>query len=162
MTNLPEQINFYRLEKTSCEKFLPKLLEKIYGQKQRTVLLAENKEKIDHLNHLLWTYTPISFLPHASAQDGNATEQPIWLTDTLENPNNAQILVITGGRKINISDNIGFKKILYLFSPYEISECATANIVYNNYKENNMFIVFWKQKINNKWEKSDPNFDILN
>ena len=35
-----------------------------------------------------------SWLPHGTAQDGSAEEQPIWLTDSDENPNGAAFLFL--------------------------------------------------------------------
>ncbi len=47
---------------------------------------AASAERIEHLNALLWTYDEASFLPHGSARDGNAANQPIWLSERDREP----------------------------------------------------------------------------
>ncbi len=72
-------IQFYHLTATPLERALPKLLEKAYGGGFKILLVAESDERVEQLNHLLWTYAQLSFLPHGSAKDGNVEKQPILL-----------------------------------------------------------------------------------
>ena len=72
-------IQFYHLTATPLERALPKLLEKAYGGGFTTLLVADSEEYVEHLNQLLWTYDPGSFLPHGSVKDGNVEQQPILL-----------------------------------------------------------------------------------
>ena len=90
-------INFYHLQRSALEQALPKLLEKIIQAGKRAVVMARSEQRVDALNALLWTYDPNSFLPHGSKADGNAAEQPVWLTIEDENPNAATVLVLTDG-----------------------------------------------------------------
>lgn len=85
------ELVIYELVRTDLIKILPKLLEKIYEQGQRSVIHARYPEQVDLLNQSLWTYSSASFLPHGSVQDGHAEDQPFWLTCTLENPNQATL-----------------------------------------------------------------------
>src|SRR3546814_20554892 len=54
-------------------------------------------ERVEHLNAHLWSYDDRGFLPHGSKTDGHADWQPVWLTDSDENPNGAQVLFLTEG-----------------------------------------------------------------
>ena len=73
-------IQFYHLTATPLERALPKLLEKAYDGGFTTLLVADSEEYVEHLNELLWTYDPGSFLPHGSVKDGNVGQQPILLS----------------------------------------------------------------------------------
>ena len=90
-------IGFYHLQRWPLEKALAKLLEKVLERGLRAVVIAGSEERVEALNTALWTYEQDSFLPHASARDGNAEAQPIWLTVEDENPNGATVLVLTDG-----------------------------------------------------------------
>jgi DNA polymerase-3 subunit chi len=59
--------------------------------------MAGSGERVEHLNQALWIYDEASFLPHGSARDGNADRQPIFLSASEGNPNNATMLVLVDG-----------------------------------------------------------------
>ena len=42
--------------------------------------IAGSDERVESLNAQLWTYKERGFLPHGSAKDGFAEDQPGWLT----------------------------------------------------------------------------------
>src|SRR5262245_622117 len=88
------QVRFYHLRTATLERALPKLLEKVLGLGERAVIVA-TAERMDSLDAALWTYDDRGFLPHGSAREGHPEHQPIWLTDHVERPNGAQVLVLT-------------------------------------------------------------------
>ena len=91
------EIGFYHLLTTPLDRALPRLLERARAQGYRIVVRAASPDRVEHLNSVLWTYDEASFLPHGSARDGNAANQPIWLTDGDDNPNAATMLVLVDG-----------------------------------------------------------------
>ncbi len=91
------EIGFYHLLTTPLDRALPRLLERARAQGYRIVVRAASADRVEHLNAVLWTYDEASFLPHGSARDGNAANQPIWLTDGDDNPNEATMLVLVDG-----------------------------------------------------------------
>src|SRR6185437_11026225 len=91
------EIGFYHLLGTPLERALPKLLERALAGGYRVVVLAGSAERVEQLDAVLWTYDDASFLPHGSRRDGQAERQPIWLSERDENPNGADLLVLTEG-----------------------------------------------------------------
>ena len=91
------EIRFYHLQKSTLEAALPPMLEKTLERGQRAVVIAGSPERVEALTSYLWTYNDRGFLPHGSARDGFAEEQPVWLTEKDENPNGAQVLFLTDG-----------------------------------------------------------------
>jgi DNA polymerase-3 subunit chi len=76
---------------------LPRVLEKALAAGQRIVVVAGSPERVEALDAALWTYDDRGFLPHGSARDGSAADQPVWLTTREENPNGATLLVLVDG-----------------------------------------------------------------
>ncbi|MEK9645835.1 MAG: DNA polymerase III subunit chi, partial [Alphaproteobacteria bacterium] len=90
-------ISFYHLVHTPLERALPKLMEKVLESGARAVVRTGSSERAEAVSGALWTFDPASFLPHGTARDGSPEEQPIWITPDDENPNGANILVLTDG-----------------------------------------------------------------
>ena len=87
------EIRFYHLQRASLEDTLPVILERAYGRGDRILVMTGSSERAEALASHLWTYKPDSFLPHGTAKDGAAAEQPIYLTAEAENPNAAKLLM---------------------------------------------------------------------
>ena len=88
------EIDLYELGRSPLERVLPKLLERVLERGKRAVVRAATAERVETLNGFLWTYAQRSFLPHGSAEDGFAADQPIYLTSADENPGNAAVLLL--------------------------------------------------------------------
>ena len=93
------RFRFHHLERRRVDQALPDLLERAYGEGRRVVVRAPSEEMVAALNDRLWTYDDASFLPHGAAGDGDPMTQPIFLTDRVENPNAATMLVLLAGRR---------------------------------------------------------------
>jgi DNA polymerase III subunit chi len=144
-------VGFYHLTATPLEAALPRLLEKVLAGGFRAVVMAGSRARVDALNAQLWTYKPGSFLPHGSAADGNAADQPIWLTDQDENPNRASVLVLTEGVG---SDRIGdFARCLDLFDGADPEAVAAARVRWAVYKSRSFSVVYLQQTTAGGWEK---------
>jgi DNA polymerase III subunit chi len=91
------KISFYHLLTTPLDRALPRLLERARAEGYRVVVRGASANRVEHLNAVLWTYDEASFLPHGASRDGNAANQPIWLTHEDDNPNGATMLVLVDG-----------------------------------------------------------------
>ena len=144
-------VGFYHLTATTLEAALPRLLEKVLAAGQRAVVLAGSPERVEALNSQLWSYNPGSFLPHGSKADGNAADQPIWLTDQDENPNGAGVLVLTEGVR---SERVGeFARCLDLFDGADAQAVADARTRWTDYKAKGFAVTYWQQTSSGGWEK---------
>lgn len=99
-------IQFYQLTVTPLERALPKLLEKALASGQRAVVYCGSEERAEQLNQLLWTYDPNSFLPHGTARDGNAQQQPVYLAAGQENINEATVAVAVDDNLVEPSSSL--------------------------------------------------------
>ena len=148
------QISFYHLTRLSLEKSLPKLLEKILSQGLRTVVVAETEPQVQILNDTLWTYHPTSFLPHGTEKEGRASDQPIWITSKIENPNGAQVLVFATLREKEGFD--AFSRVLYMFDGNRTENLEKAGGLWKKYKEVGHSLAYWQQDAEGKWVSQEP------
>ena len=118
------RIGFYHLLHWPLERALPTLLERAVGAGHKVVVMAGSAERVRDLDGLLWTYEQNSWLPHGSARDDDAALQPVFLTDRDDNPNLADILVLTDG--VTSAALPGFVRCLMLFDGNDETALAAA------------------------------------
>lgn len=144
------EVRFYHLLSQSLEQALPALLTKAYENGFRILVKAPANE-IAGLSEALWTSRPESFLPHGSEKDGNAELQPIWLAEGDENPNSADMLVLTHNLE---SPHIGdFKLCCDVFDGRHDADVQAARARWKAYKEAGHEVAYWQQTPNGGWEK---------
>ena len=148
------EVSFYHLESIGLELALPRLIEKALAQGLQTLVIAETEERVASLNSALWTYDPNSFLPHGSAEDGPANEQPVYLTTHDENPNGAEMVVIVDGA--SISDLTPFRRVLDLFDGKDLEAVKAARKRWSMFKEAGHSLTYWRQMPDGSWSKKAP------
>ncbi len=145
------EIRFYHLESQSLDQALPALLSKALSTGRRIVVKAHNEKEVERLNSHLWSYNSSGFLPHGSAKDGRESEQPIWITAEDENPNGAEILILTHGVEAeNIS---GFSLCCEIFDGRNEEALNLARTRWKTYKDTDYDLTYWKQNASGGWEK---------
>lgn len=149
------EVSFYHLQKTSVEKALPKLLEKALESGLRAVVLADTAQ-IQNLNESMWTFRPDGFVPHATSAEGRAKDNPVWLTDTIENPNQATMLVTTHNRIPELSDD--FSKYIYFFNGLDEAELKQARQLWKDFKNHSgASLRYFQQTDKGAWEEKQLN-----
>lgn len=144
-------VRFYHLQRRSLEETLPQLLEKILERGSRAVVMAGSDERVEALATHLWTYDQRAFLPHGTARDGNAAEQPVWLTSSEENPNGADVLVLADGA--TVQDIAGFKICCELFDGNDADAVSAARARWKEYAAAGHTVTYWQQTDRGGWEK---------
>lgn len=147
------EVAFYHLTRSALEQALPKLLEKTLQAGKRAVVMAGSSQRVEHLNGALWTYDAASWLPHGSAKDGHAEEQPVWLTDADENPNDAQFLFLTDGAEC--AELASYERCFELFDGNNPDSVQTARGRWKAYKAAGYELTYWQQTDSGGWQKKD-------
>ena len=145
------EVGFYHLRRAGLEQALPKLLEKVVERGLRAIVLAPSEERIESLNARLWTYGERTFLPHGSAADGFAAEQPIFLTTAEENPNGATVLVLVDGADAAYLGD--FDRALDMFDGRDDEAVAAARARWSARKDAGHDVTYWQQKPAGGWER---------
>ena len=145
------EVRFYHLQRKTLEQALPQLLEKTLERGWRAVVMAGSEARVEALNGLLWTYTREGFLPHGTKKDGYAERQPVWLTDSDENPNNANVLfLVDGAESSRISE---FDLCCEVFDGRDDLAVAGARDHWKIRKESGFDLTYWQQTEGGGWEK---------
>lgn len=144
------EIRFYHLEHQTLEEALPPLLSKALEKGNRITVKAPHNNAVEALNKHLWTWNPGSFLPHGASKDGRAADQPIWLTDQDENPNNADVLILIDGAESAIQDQ--FELCCEVFNGNHPESLQNARSRWKVYKDGPYTLTYWQQGPRG-WEK---------
>ena len=145
------EIRFYHLQTQPLETALPLILQKALDGGHKIVVRAKDSKQVELLNDKLWLFRPDSFLPHGSEKDGNPELQPIWLTDKDENPNQADVLILTG--QSDAQDIDGFKLCCEVFDGHDEEALTHARAKWKSYKDTEYDLTYWQQNNNGGWDK---------
>lgn len=143
-------IRFYHMERSSLEQVLPQLLNKALSGGHK-IILQSPQGQVERLNTHLWSYDVKSFLPHGSVKDGHASEQPIWLSADNENPNGANVLILTHG--MSRDDVSEFSMVCEMLDGRDAEAVSAARGRWKLYKDAGHEVTYWQQDPNGKWEK---------
>ena len=144
------RVDFYHLQKSSLERTVPALAEKVYASGKRLLIKTDLAEKADYLNTLLWTYRPDSWLPHGVEPDGNETDQPILITTRDKNPNKAEMIMLTdGGTAEEIQ---AFERCLNVFNGLDDAAVQNARLLWKAVVQAGHEAYYWQQDDNGRWE----------
>ena len=147
--SLSPRVGFYHLVEMPLEQALPRLLEKVSAAGHRVVIMAKTPERVSFLDGLLWTWSPDSWLPHGSARDGDAELQPIWLTEGEDNPNKADVLVLTDG--VSPSSLEGYARVLTMFDGRDDAAVDSARELWRRWKADGLELTYYQQTESGGW-----------
>lgn len=143
------EVRFYHLRRKTLEQALPEILAKALERGRRVLVKAGSRERVEALDAVLWTYDPASFLPHGFRRDGSEGEQPVFLTDEDDNPNGADILVLTDGAgSEKVAD---FALCCELFDGNDEQAVAAARARWMAYKDAGHTVTYFQQDDGGKW-----------
>ena len=145
------EVRFYHLTARTLEQTLPVLLERTLQRGWRAVVCVGSEERVETLAGHLWTWSKEGFLPHGTKRDGFAEEQPVWITDQVENPNRAQVLFLGDGAD---SDGGGvFETVCDLFDGNDPDAVQAARGRWKSRREAGHALVYYQQDEAGAWSE---------
>jgi len=123
------KISCYKTKQDLLSKAFCQLAQKCYYSSINTCVITNNSDFTIELDRVLWTYSKKHFIPHATKEDPLHQEQPIYITHSVENPNNSKIIIL-----VNPTEN----KLLELFSrtsPLEIKTLEKVMIIFDDIQQ---------------------------
>ena len=145
------EIRFYHLERQTQEQVIPVILTKALERGHRAILKMCDEAQVARMNDHLWNFNVGSFLPHGCEKDGNAELQPIWITHSDENPNKADVMILSQGAEIE--DPSKFDLCCEMLDGNDERAVLVARERWKKYKEQNFDLTYWQQNENGSWEK---------
>lgn len=144
------EVRFYHLQDQRLERVLPQLLEISLGRGWRVVVQASSDERVDALDAHLWTYRDDSFLPHGTARNADAADQPVLLTANDGNPNNATVRFLIDGAPI--PDNAAsYDRLVLIFDGTDDDAVATARARWSQAKAAGYETSYWQPNESGRW-----------
>lgn len=144
-------VAFYHLQRATLEGALPKLLEKTMSAGKRAVVIAASADRVEALAAHLWTYDQDAWLPHGTAQDGAAEEQPVWITQHDENPNGAAFLFLCDGADSTLVAS--YERCFDLFDGNDPAAVEAARRRWQARKADGHAVTYWQQTERGGWER---------
>ncbi len=148
------EVLFYHLERASLESVLPGLLEKTLERGWKAVVRCGTRAAVSRLDDLLWTYNDEAFVPH-SAEIVRADAQPVFLTDSADVPNGADLLFLVDNAAADANAIGSFVRCVTIFDGGDEAAVAAARAFWTNVKAAGHDATYWKQSPRGRWEKQD-------
>ncbi len=125
-------VEFFNLDKVGVQPVAALLHLCAKHIKRKVLLLCEDQRQAAHLDKVLWSYDPESFLPHGLATEDDAAHEPVLLGTDLKNPNNAKVLILAYNPPAGWLPPKGFELVVELIP---LSSGAGLTACRNRYRE---------------------------
>jgi len=145
------EIRFYHLQQTSLENALPEILLKAVEREYKIIIKCSNKEEVEAIDEMIWTYRKDSFIPHGCKKNGFENEQPIWITSKDENVNNANMLLLINNAESELIENFDLCCKIFDGADNEILEKSREH--WKEYKNKDYGLSYFQQDEQGKWLK---------
>jgi DNA polymerase-3 subunit chi len=146
------EILFYHLQNQSLEAVLPTLLQKTLERGWRAVVQVATEERMSALDDHLWTFTDESFLPHGTDREAHAADQPVLITLSDANPNDAAIRFLAEGADLP-ADLSAYQRIAILFDGTDVQALALARDQWRKVKAEGHDATYWQQDERGRWQR---------
>lgn len=145
------EVLFYHLTESTLEEALPGLLEKSVERGWRAVVQTGTDERRDALDAHLWTFRDDSFLAHATDREAFLEEQPVVLTTSHDNSNQARIRFLVDGAVP--PDLSGYERAVFMFDGHDAAQLETAREHWKLMKAGGHSVTYWQQTPERRWER---------
>jgi DNA polymerase III subunit chi len=146
------EILFYHLQNQPLEAVLPTLLQKSLERGWRAVVQVTTEERLSALDDHLWTFTDESFLPHGTDREAHAANQPVLITLSNGNANDASIRFLAEGADLP-PDIAAYQRIAILFDGTDVEALAIARDQWRKVKEEGHEATYWQQDERGRWQR---------
>ncbi|MDR6265139.1 DNA polymerase III subunit chi [Roseobacter sp. N2S] len=146
------EVYFYHLTRSRLDQALPDLLEKVRAKPWRALVRGRDIEKLKQLDTALWQYKEDSFLAHGLIGENHDSDQPILLTNQLDNVNHAEILLLTDGAKTTPQEVALYTRVCLMFDGNTETELTAARTDWKALTDAGVPAQYWAQE-DGRWTK---------
>jgi DNA polymerase-3 subunit chi len=149
-------VAFYHLQTVSLETALPQLLAKCLERDWRVVVEVGEPSRLKELDDHLWTFSEASFLPHAGEGAADRERQPIWLSATSDNPNDAAVRFFVEGALPNEDHDLSaYQRAILMFDGTQPDAVQAARGVWKTLRDDGHTLSYWRQSETGAWQRAD-------
>jgi DNA polymerase-3 subunit chi len=152
MAPLMTEILIYQLQRQPLERVLPALIEKSLERGWRVIVQAASEERVEALDAQLWTFRDDSFLPNGTWREAEASEQPILLTLSGDNPNGAAVRFLIDGVSMP-ADAESYQRIVLLVEGDDAEAVAAARAHWSEGKAKGLDVTYWRPDEEGRWQR---------
>lgn len=146
------EILFFHLQSRPLEQVLPTILDRALSRGQKVVVGVSSQERLSVIDDHLWTYADESFLPHVTALEADAAQNPIVITTQDHNPNAAQVRICADG--VRIPDVMqDYERIVLIFDGDDPEALTAAREDWKRVRASGHAASYWQQDEAGRWEK---------
>ena len=142
---------FYHLTESKLEDALPPLIDKSVERGWQVAIQAREAARRDALDVHLWTYREDSFLPHGTDDGEMPDKQPVLLTVSSDNVNNATVRFFVDGAQASGIEN--YQRVVFMFDGYDQEQLEAARAQWKKLKGEGHNLTYWQQTQDGRWEK---------
>jgi DNA polymerase III subunit chi len=143
------EVWFFHLDKQPLEHVLPRIVGSSLQRGWRMVIETAIPDRVAKLSEMLWASEDVAFLAHGIEGEPTPELQPVWLTTSSENPNNAQVRVLLDGAKP--ADISNLTRAVLMFDGNDDQALQSARAEWKIQKAAGHDISYWKQDEQGKW-----------
>ena len=118
------RVDFYQLGEATGESVVASVGQRLVGEGQRLLVIADDEALLARLDRLLWDQGEASFLPHGLAGGNDDAAQPILLSSSIDAPNLARNLLIADG--VWREAALGYERAFFLFDGASVEGARLA------------------------------------
>jgi DNA polymerase-3 subunit chi len=118
------RVDFYQLGEATVEGVIASIGQRLLGEGQRLLVVAEDEAFLARLDRLLWDQGPASFIPHGLAGGPDDSAQPILLSSGSDAPNLARNVMIADGTWREAA--LGYDRAFHLFDGESLEQARLA------------------------------------
>lgn len=144
------ELLFYHLQQTPLPRVLAVLLEKTLSAGKRAFVHSPESSRIQELDGVLWTWREDDFLPHGTADRPRADVQPVLLSNTPENENQAEMVFLLDGAAWTGLEAI--ERCILMFDGNDDARTTIAREQWKQAKSEGLSVKYWKQDESGKWK----------
>jgi DNA polymerase III subunit chi len=118
------RVDFYQLGEATIESVIASVGQRLFGEGQRLLVVAEDEALLARLDRLLWDQGAASFIPHGVVGSSDDSAQPILLSSGSDAPNRARNLLIADGEWRDAA--LGYDRAFHLFDGETLEDARLA------------------------------------
>lgn len=146
-------IRFYHLTRSTVDEALPQIVLKALSRDMRILVHTCDEGRVEDISAKLWSFSKNDFLPHGTSvndeQGVDAAYQPIWVTHTGENKNEASLLMLSDG--VKNEDPSGYDMMCYFFDGTNDMAVQDARDYWKTLKDKGLDLTYWQQDDRGSW-----------
>ena len=135
------------------EPVLPALLGACARRRWRVGIQTDTRERAEALDTWLWVFDEASFIGHGCAWEDHAALQPVLLTDSEANVNNAEVRIVLGD--VAFTGLADYRRVIRLFQAGDTPRRNAAAAEIEAARQSGFAVQIYIRSAEGKWQQAE-------